>query len=241
MNILIPLAGATEYGDDQIVPLVEVLNKTLIEYVVENLPFATRARFVFVVKKQDCDKFFIDSILRLVRPDCDVVQVDGPTQGQLCSCLMAIEHIDNDEPLLIVNGNQYLLADVGAIIREFEAAEADGGIITFPNVHPRWSYVKVARDGVTVLQTSEKRPISKHACVGIFYYKHGSDFVEAAKDVIRKRTVVGQSYFVSSTYNSMILAGKRVVSHEVPADVFCGLHTEAGVQEFIASMKETCL
>ncbi len=238
MNILIPLAGTTALDDGQIVPLVDVNNKTLLEYVISNVPYQDEANYVFVVQKEDCDKHHLDAVIQLLCPGAAIVRTPGPTQGQLCSCLMGIEHIENDQPLLIVNGNQFLFEAIEPVLGRFIARGVDGGVITFPNVHPRWSYVRLDADGETVVETSEKRPISKHACAGIFYYRRGRHFVEAAKDVIRKRTMVGDQYYVSSTYNSMILSNKRIVAHEVPAEAFCSLHTPRGVENFIAALQD---
>ena len=64
-------------------------------------------------------------------------------------------------PLLIVNGNQFVFEDVVEIVHYIRDQGADGGIMTFPNVHPRWSYVRLGPDGESVRETSEKRPISR--------------------------------------------------------------------------------
>lgn len=238
MKVLLPLAGESPLDGDQPVSLVEVFNKTILEYVLGNLPFGDDAQFVFVVRKKDCQKHHLDSILEILSPGSGIVRLEGATQGQLCSCLTAIEHIDDNDELLIVNGNQYLYEDVRDIVAGFRQSEADAGIVTFPNIHPRWSYARLDEDGETVLETSEKRPISRSACAGIFWYRRGKDFVEAAKSVIRKRHEVGGLFYVSSTFNELILDGRRVVAREIPSESFCGLHTQGGVESFVASLQE---
>lgn len=238
MRVLIPLCGDTPLDDEQPVSLVQVHNKTILEYVLGNLPFGEAARFVFVVRKKDCQKHHLDAILNILEPEAAIVRVEGSTKGQLCTCLMGIEHIDDDAPLLIVNGNQFLYEDTQRIVEGFAKSGADAGIVTFPNVHPRWSYVRTDVDSVTVLETSEKRPISRQACAGIFWFARGADFIDAAKRVIRKKNAVGDQYYVSSTFNELILAGKRVIAHEIPADHFHGLHTREGVDAFLTAMQE---
>lgn len=242
MKVLIPLAGDSPLDDEQPVSLVEVFNKTIVEYVLGNLAFgddtSDGSDFVFVVRKKDCQKNHLDAILEILRPGSAIVRLEGATKGQLCSCLIAIDHIDDEDELLIVNGNQFLYEDVAKIVENFRQSDADGGIVTFPNVHPRWSYVRLAEDGESVLETSEKRPISRSACAGIFWYRRGADFVDAAKRVLRKRNEVGGLFYVSSTFNELILDGKRVLAHEIPSESFCGLHTKGGVESFIATLQE---
>ena len=238
MKVVIPLAGSNPLGDERPLPLVEILNKTVIEYVVANLAFGIEAEYVFIVRKEDCQKHHLDAVIDLVAPGSKIVRLEGETRGQLCSCLMAIEHVADDEELLIVNGNQFVFDDIKGIVGNFAQSGADGGLVTFPNIHPRWSFVRLDNDGETVVETSEKRPISRNACVGIFWYRRGEDFINSAKEVIRKRNEVGGLYYVSSTYNSMILDGKRVVAHEIDGEAFCGLHSKDGVLHFASVLQE---
>lgn len=80
--------------------------------------------------------------------------------------------------------------------------------------HPRWSYVLLNNDG-TVAQTSEKRPISNQATAGCYYYKKGSDFVKACMAVIEKDVQTQGLYYISSTYNEMILEQKKIGVYEI--------------------------
>ena len=53
----------------------------------------------------------------------------------------------------------------------------DGGVIVFDSVHPRWSFVRVDKAGF-VIETAEKRPISRLATAGFYYFRRGADFVD---------------------------------------------------------------
>lgn len=236
MNILIPLAGNNSFKDNTITPLITINHKTVIEHVLDNLHFNDNDNFIFILNEKDCDKFYIDAVLKIVKPNCKIIKVKNKTQGQLCSCLLAIEHIENEEPLLIVNGDQYLFEDVHNIIKKFARNDADGGIITFNSVHPKWSYVLLDKDNMTVLEASEKRPISNNACVGFYYYKSGKDFVDTAKSVIRKGLTVNDNYFVSSTYNEMILRNKNIIAHKISNESFFGLDSEEAIRFFSAKI-----
>ncbi len=45
---------------------------------------------------------------------------------------MAIDYIDDGEPLIICNGDQIIDADIGGIGNAFYHSGADAGVITFP-------------------------------------------------------------------------------------------------------------
>ena len=232
MNILIPLAGDNYTKDRKLIPLIEINKKTVIEYVLDNLKFGNN-RFIFVLKETDCREHHIDSAIKLLKPDSTIIVVKTQTQGQLCSCLLAIGQIDNNEPLLIVNGDQYIFGDIGNIMKNFADKKADGGVVTFTSVHPKWSYALIGKDNETVMETSEKIPISRDACAGMFYYKKGSDFVEASKSVIRKDTSINGRYYVSSTYNEMLLLGRKVVAHRLKNENFFALDSDKTITNFM--------
>ena len=102
MNVLIPMAGAgsrfQQAGYTFPKPLIEVRGKPMIQLVVENLNID--ARHIFVVQKEHYEKYNLKHLLSLISPGCEIVQVDGMTEGAACTTLLAKEFIDNDEPLI---------------------------------------------------------------------------------------------------------------------------------------------
>ena len=234
MNVLVPLAGpevsfeeTSAFGKS----LAEIARKPVIEHVVNNLQTIGDARFTFVVKKSDVQQHHIDSVLRLLSPDCDVVVADSVPAGAACTCLLAIEHIDPDQGLLITNGDQIIRTDLARVIADFQNRDLDGGIIIFDAVHPRWSYVRLNDDSL-VIEAAEKRPISRHATAGFYYYRRGADFIEAAQQMIRKRASVNDQYYVCPTYNEMILKQRKIGVFEIPKEVYFSLSSPQGVKYY---------
>ena len=58
-------------------------------------------------------------------------------------------------------------------------------MVTFRSLHPRYSYMLVDDNGL-IVEAAEKRPISRHATAGFYWYRRGADFVQSAQDMIRK-------------------------------------------------------
>jgi HAD superfamily hydrolase (TIGR01509 family) len=176
MNVLIPMAGAgsrfAQAGYTFPKPLIEVNGKPMIQVVVENLNID--AHYIFLVQKDHYEKYNLKQLLNLIAPDCDIVIVDGMTEGAACTTLLAEHLIDSDKPLLMANSDQYVEWDSNESLYEFSASNADGGILSFKATHPKWSFAKTGEDGF-VSEVAEKNPISDNATVGIYYWKHGSD------------------------------------------------------------------
>ena len=66
-----------------------------------------------------------------------------------------------------------------------------------------------------IVETAEKKPISSDAIAGTYYFRRGRDFAEAAKRVILKDARVHDRFFLSSSFNEMILMGKKLVAHRI--------------------------
>ena len=173
INVLFPLAGKSNFFPENKYPfpkpLIEINDKMMIEIVIENYKNINEVNFIFVISENDCKKFHLDNTLNLLTDgNCQIVKLQNETKGAACSALMAIEYIDNDIPLIIANADQVFEEDLEKVIRSFE--EYDGGVITFESAHPRWSYVKVDRNSF-VVEASEKKPISKKAVAGFYYFR----------------------------------------------------------------------
>ncbi len=234
MKVLIPMAGPDDGFRDAFLfgkSLAEIEQRPVIEHVVENLSSIPGVQFVFVIRKEDARRFHLDAVLRLLSPDCVVVAAETPTAGAACTALLAVEHITDDEPLVVANGDQIIDVDLGNVLAGFRERNLDGGIIVFDAVHPRWSYVRVDAEG-HVLEAAEKRPISRYATAGFYYFRSGRMFVEAAKEMIRKDDQVNGAFYICPVYNQMILQQARVGIYAVPRTAYHSLATPRGVDTY---------
>ena len=144
---------------------------------------------------------------------------------------MAIDHIPLDEEVIIVNSDQFFLENVSTAIDFFKSNSADGGIITFNSVHPRWSFALIDTDS-NVLQTAEKRPISKNAIAGFYYYQKFQNFVESASNSILNEDYYNEKIYLSSTINQLILQNKTVKAYKMENKNFISFYTPQKIKEF---------
>jgi dTDP-glucose pyrophosphorylase len=218
-------------------PLIEIGPLTVIEHVLQNLSAAAdQVQFIFVLNQSDCRKFHIDATLNiLTNHTCKIVRLDNDTRGAACSALMAIDHIDNDQPLLIANADQVFHEPLAQLLAPLQ--QADAGVVTFESVHPRWSYVRL-NAAQEVVETAEKRPISRHAVAGLYYFRQGQDFVACAMRSIAKDSHVNGSYYIAPTLNEMILKGKRIVTSPVARENYHTFYTPQKIKEYEALLRQ---
>jgi dTDP-glucose pyrophosphorylase len=232
MNVLIPMAGAgsrfAAAGYTFPKPLIEVNGKPMIQVVVENLN--VEAHFIFMVQKEHYEKYNLKQLLNLIAPGCDIIQIDKMTEGAACTTLLAKALINNDEPLLMANSDQYLEWNSNECLYAFTADTIDGGIITFKATHSKWSFAKVGDDGL-VSEVAEKNPISDTATAGIYFWKKGSDYVKYAEQMIQKNIRTNNEFYVCPVFNEAIADGKKIRIKNI--DKMWGIGTPEDLHYFL--------
>lgn len=237
MNVLIPMAGAgsrfAQAGYTFPKPLIEVDGKPMIQVVVDNLNI--EAHYVFIVQEEHYEKYNLQYLLNLIAPGCDIVKVNGLTEGAACTTLLAKEFINNDDPLVIANSDQFVEWNSNECLYAFRADGIDGGIVTFEATHPKWSYAKLGEDGF-VAEVAEKKPISNQATVGIYYWSKGSDYVKYAEQMIDKNVRTNNEFYVCPVFNEAIQDDKKIRVKKV--DRMWGIGTPEDLHYFLENYKK---
>jgi HAD superfamily hydrolase (TIGR01509 family) len=236
MNVLIPMAGAGKrFFDAGYIfpkPLIEIDNKPMIQWVIESLNL--NANYIFIIQKEHQKKYNIKSVLKILQPNCKIIELDEITEGAACTTLLAKKFINNSDPLIIANSDQYIRWNSSKAIYDFNSKNLDGAILTFEAIHPKWSYAKCDENGF-VAEVAEKKVISKNATVGVYYWKHGADYVKSAEEMIKKNIRVNNEFYVCPVYNEFISKNKKVKIHNV--DEMFGLGTPEDLNNFIQKIK----
>lgn len=221
LNIVIPMAGRgsrfAEAGYTMPKPLIDVFGHPMIEYVTRNITPSCEHQFIFICQKEHLQKYDLASKLEIIAPRCIIIPIDYITEGAACTVLLAENHIDNDDELMIANSDQFVDTDINQYLPYMNGY--DGLIMTMPANHPKWSYIKYNEQGF-VTMVREKEVISNEATVGIYNYKHGKDFVNYAHQMIDKNIRVNNEFYVAPVYNEMIEAGKKIVYKNVGESMY---------------------
>tara|TARA_R100000805_G_C3626347_1_gene137829 strand:- start:5993 stop:7345 length:1353 start_codon:yes stop_codon:yes gene_type:complete len=232
LNVLIPMAGAgsrfEKAGYSFPKPLIEVKGKPMIQVVVDNLNY--ESNHIFLVQRSHREKYNLDSLLPLITKKCDILEVNGITEGAACTTLLAKDLINNNNPLIIANSDQFLEWNVNDFMYKMKEQDADAGIVTFTATHPKWSFAKVDKyDFVT--EVAEKKPISDIATVGVYYWKRGSDYVKYAERMIEKNIRFNDEFYVCPVFNEAISDHKKIKIYHI--DKMYGLGTPEDLNNFL--------
>lgn len=218
MNILIPMAGEGRrfQKDDNkkiIKPLIDVFGKPMAVRAIETL--GIDGKLIFVVQDNEVGYKILNEISKYYK-NYRAYFVKELTDGPAVSALAAESAINNSEDLIITNCDQIMTWDQYAFSVFQKNIDYDGIIVTYFCNKNKNSYAKVGKDGL-VKEIREKEIISDISLNGIHYWKHGSDFVISAKEMIKKnhRSINGE-FYIGPTYNYLINNGKRVGIYHVP-------------------------
>ena len=214
MKILIPMAGEgsrfAKEGYTFPKPLIDVNGKPMIQAVVENLKFD--CEYIFLVRKSHIEKYdgLLHTLKRITNNKFRYIVIDGLTEGAACTALLAKEYINNDDDLLIANSDQIIEYEFKNFNMFKNHIDTDAIVFTFNAVHPKWSFVRTDIND-KVIEVAEKKPISDIATCGIYWYRHGSDFVKYAEQMIEKDIRVNGEYYIAPVYNELIADNKKLI------------------------------
>ena len=239
LNIVIPIAGPDKdpANTGYVRSLQEIQRKTILQYAFESLQSICASNFVVVIKQKDVNHYHLDNVVKLLRPEAKIIIAEGETMGAACTCMLAVDQLDMDAPLLITGVDQILTVSTFQIVEDFINREFDGGVVIFDDIHPRWSFVKLDERGF-VIEAAEKRPISRNATAGFYYFQKASCFFEAAQKMISKNASVNGSFFVCPVFNEMILQQMSIGTYRIEKDQYYSFSHDSGIEAYKMHLKK---
>jgi len=240
---VIPMAGlGNRFAQEGYVlpkPLIPVSGRPMIEAAIRDMPKSDK--WVFLVRKEHVDNYGIDKILRRCAKNAIVVPVEKTTEGQACTCMLAMPHIDRDEPLVIASCDSGAAYDRKKYEKQAEDESVDAIVWTFtqqqtlrrnPNA---WGWVVPDRDGITIKDVSIKKPVSAdpffdHAVTAGFFFRTAGGFADAVGSMIAQDFRINNEFYVDALPIFLRKARKRSVLFDV--DYYIGFGTPKDLYDY---------
>lgn len=241
LNIIIPMAGLGsrfhEAGYSFPKPLIDIKGRPMIEIVIRNLIPVSPHHFIFICQDEHYKKYDLYNIFKnSTKDNFSATTINGVTEGAACTVLTAAHYINNDNELLIANSDQFIQQNIEDFIDDARKKNTDGSIMTFHASHPKWSYARINKEG-NVIETAEKKVISPYATVGIYYFKKGSDFFNAAQSMIHKNIRHNNEFYICPVYNELILKQKTIAHYPIQSNMMHGLGTPEDLGTFLQKLE----
>ena len=244
MNVVIPMAGRgsrfsiesdknPEYKKPK--PLINIAGVEMIQWTTSSLNLEPSDNFIFLILKEHVDEHSIDKRLKeIYGNNVKIIVVDQVTNGPACTVLLAKEHINNDEPMIITDCDH--LIDGDAMIKDAKkyGTKIDGLIPVFYANNLRFSFSRTDEEGL-VIEVLEKTIISRNANAGVYYFRKGRDFVWAAEEMIDENDRANGEFYVAPVYNYLIRRGKKI--RLCRPKFFHGIGTPKEIEKFLDFLK----
>jgi dTDP-glucose pyrophosphorylase len=222
-----------EAGYDDPKPFIDVNTpdgvKPMIGVVTNSLGIDVGMKLTLLVGANVLGNSLYMKSLRSSVRNASVIPVRSLTQGAACTVLLTKEFINNDDPLMIVNSDQNVKWSYVKFMQHVDNKQADAGMLTFTATDVKWSFALTNESGY-VTRVAEKERISDVATCGIYWWRHGKDFVRFAESMIKKNIRVNNEFYVCPVFNEAIEAGLKIVTFDV--DRMSGLGTPEDLERY---------
>jgi hypothetical protein len=228
--IVIPMAGRSQRFFDAGYPVPKHIlllgGESVFAHAVGSFAsYFNSLPFLFVVNSEFETAAFVEAeCARLGIADARIHVLAGATAGQAETVELGLGDTADATPITIFNIDTFRPGF------DLPGAWFDGlagWLEVFEGEGANWSYVRPA-PGVEplVLETAEKKPISKLCCTGLYHFARAGDFRAAL--AAERRAPQAAELYVAPLYNHLIGQGGRVGYSRIdPSEViFCGTPAE---------------
>ncbi len=257
-KILIPMAGAgqrfADAGYTVHKPAIMTIDrftgkeKPMVVCATKDLPGAAEdGSNVIYVDRTFHKTDGVEDIIREYYPKAQFITIDHLTEGQACTCMLAEEYLDPEEPLLIagcdngmdINTKSFtqLTQDCDCIVFTYRHNEA---VLVNPNAYG-WMITDEEGNitGTSIKKAISDTPMEDPAVVATFWFRKAQVFLDAAKKMIEENDRVNNEFYVDQTVKHVLDLGYRAKIFDI--DRYVGWGTPAdyeGYQKTYTYFKE---
>lgn len=244
-KVLIPMAGAgarfAEAGYSVHKPAIMTIDrrdgeeKPMVVCATEDLPGVREdGSNVIYVDRTFHQKDGVEDAIRKYYPQAQFITIDHLTQGQACTCMLAEEYLDPEEPLLIAGCDNGMDIDEEAFYRLTKDSDCivftyrhNEAVLANPNAYG-WMIADEEGNitGTSIKKAISDTPMEDPAVVATFWFKKASIFLEATAKMIQEEDRINGEFYVDQTvkhvldlrYRAKIFDIERYVGWGTPAD-----------------------
>ena len=228
-TLILPMAGrGSRFEKEGYVlpkPLIKVDNKPMVIQAVNCLPSCDKN--IFICLSDHSDKYGLSKILISEYNNCDVLSIDGVTEGQACTCEIGLKacKICLENPILISACDNGVYYNKDKYSKLLEDETIDIIVWTFRNnqtskVNPNaYAWLDVDKDDCIKHVSCKKfiydDPLKTHAIIGTMFFRKGKYFMSGLSDNYKEDIRTNGEFYVDDVLNQNIKAGLKVKVFEV--------------------------
>ena len=227
MTLVLPMAGDgarfKREGYNIPKPLLPIDGKEMIISAVNCLP--NFSNISFLCKKEHLDDYGVDKILKQNYKKCNIIPIEKLTEGQACTCNIAISKLNQEKPIMISSCDNGIYYDENKYLEILKNLSIDVIVFSFRNNQASknnpnmYSWLKTdANDNI--LEVSSKKfigidPLIEHAIIGTFFFRKAKYFTEGFLKNYKNNIRTQNEFYVDDVISQNINNGLKVKVFEV--------------------------
>lgn len=235
MNIIIPLGGKgerflkEEYKQPK--PLIPIFDKTMIEYVLDNLKLSENDT-IFIIYNENLDNYNFCEILQKKYLFINFIKVPD-TKGAVETLLLGISQILNNFKYniksLILDCDTFYTEDIISIFRE-----SNNNLVFYTKNYEKsaiYSYIELENE--KIIDIKEKIKISDNANTGVYAFNDIKVLYNYCKHVIDNNILFNGEPYTSCVISEMIKNEILFIGYELIEECVFSLGTPEAVNKYI--------
>ncbi len=220
MKVIIPLAGfgtrLRPHTYSKPKPMINVAGKPVLGHLLDKLAGLDISEYIFIVGYLgDQVEEYVTNEYKL--PARFVEQKE--LLGQAHAIWLAREYLD-DEPVFILFVDTLFEADLTVLGK----TDADAVIYVKEVDDPR-SFGVVTLDSNGYITSFVEKPLIKDnrlAVIGLYYFKHGNELIKAIQELMDRKIMTKNEYFLADAMHLMVQAGCKFRVERASQWLDCG-------------------
>ena len=212
MNIIIPLGGLGQrfitenYNRPK--PLINVLGKTMIEHVIDNLVLDENDNMLLVYN-EFLENYNFSSIIKnkYNKNNISLIKLNKQTDGAVETILYSLNYVTKNTPNLLEN--KFVLLDGDTIykidILNLFRNKINNVVVCFTDylVKPIYSYINIDESN-NIIDIKEKEKISNFANTGCYCFENGKILKKYCEKILNENIRMNNEYYTSCVISEMI-------------------------------------
>jgi len=235
MNIIIPIGGKGERfsinGYKEPKPLINILGKPMIHYVLDNLNLADDDN-VFIIY-YNVESSLLNPLLKHRYSNVKLIKLDFQTKGAaetIYEGLKTIKTLTDKKKTMLFDCDTFYTKDVISMYRNID----DNAVFFTSNKeeNPIYSYISVDDNNI-VTNIAEKKKISDNANTGIYCFNDITKLFEFSKHVVENNITFNNECYTSCIIDQMIKNKKTFLGVELDAKNVFNLGTPEQLTKYV--------
>jgi beta-phosphoglucomutase len=249
MNIIIPLNGRgerflTPFPTNLCVldtqrcktpepkPLIPIFEKTMIEYVLDNLS-VIKTDVIFIIYNKRLDPYNFCKKIQQKYQNVKLIRLEEETKGAVETIVKAytqIHHLLIHDKTIFIDGDTFYTTDILDIFRN-----SNKNMIFYRKINGienKYSFITLNENN-GVLQIREKEQISNNANTGAYGFQNINEFITFGKFILENNIVFKNEPYISCAINEMLKQNIHFVGQEISPNFIFSLGTPEEVFHFI--------